>query len=396
MKEEYLHAIWRMKRLPVSQLYLTDGRKLTIKKTGWHNHDGGPDFFNGSIEIDGILWNGNIELHVKSSDWYVHKHHLDQAYNSVVLHVVFQHDKEVLIHEQKIPTLELQNLIDFNHWNLYRNLTVSSSWIPCENSIATVDEFIVQNQIETALIERLNRKNEILKQTFRELQGNHLALYYEIFAKAFGLKVNTLPFIELTKKLDLKILWKENPRLQKVLLLGLSGMLQEANRFDFEEFLTDWGFLKKKYNLDEMDFHSWKFKGLRPQSFPNLKILQFAEICSKQELFNLNHFNENEILIHLNKLNFSENFRNNLLINAIIPIIWWNYSFFQDEKLRDLALNLLMKLPSEQNQIISKWKNLTVKCKSSYQSQGLLELKNELCTHKKCLNCKIGFAILKQ
>ncbi|MFN5415780.1 MAG: DUF2851 family protein [Flavobacteriia bacterium] len=396
MKEEYLHAIWRMKRLPVSQLYLTDGRKLTIKKTGWHNHDAGPDFFNGSIEIDGIQWNGNIELHVKSSDWYVHKHHLDQAYNSVVLHVVFQHDKEVLIHEQKIPTLELQNLIDFNHWNLYRSLTVSSSWIPCENSIATVDEFIVQNQIETALIERLNRKNEILKQTFRELQGNHLALYYEIFAKAFGLKVNTLPFIELTKKLDIKILWKENPRLQKVLLLGVSGMLQEANRFGFEEFLTDWGFLKKKCNLDEMDFHSWKFKGLRPQSFPNIKILQFAEICSKQELFNLNHFNETEILIHLNNLNFSENFRNNLLINAIIPIIWWNYSFFQDEKLRDLALNLLMKLPSEQNQIISKWKNLTVKCKSSYQSQGLLELKNELCAHKKCLNCKIGFAILKQ
>lgn len=396
MKEEYLHAIWRMKRLPVSQLYLTDGRKLTIKKTGWHNHDAGPDFFNGSIEIDEMIWNGNIEIHVKSSDWYLHKHQLDPAYNSVVLHVVFQHDKEVFIQEQKIPTLELQNLIDFKHWNLYRNLTLSQQWIPCENSLAEIDSFIVQNQIELSLIERLNRKNDLLQKTFIDLKKNHLALYFEIYAKAFGLKVNTLPFIELTKKIDIKLIWKENRQRQQVLFLGTAGMFQQAERFNIQHLESDWEFLKKKYSLDEMDFSSWKFKGLRPVSFPNQKISQLAELCSNQAFFYSEDWDESTVLTLLNQLNLPVDFRNNLLINAIIPILWWNYTFFQKENMRDLALDLLQKVKAENNSIIQNWKKLGLKCKSSYQSQGLLELKNELCANKKCLNCKIGFAILKQ
>ena len=396
MKEEYLHAIWRLKRLPVSNLFLTDGRAIKILNTGWHNPDSGPDFFNGSIEIEGMRWNGNIEIHVKASDWYLHKHQDDAAYKNVILHIVFQNDKDLFIDDQKIPTLELQNLIDFNHWNKYRNLLLNQTWIPCENSIQEIEKQVVLNQIENSVVDRLNRKNQILVQTFADLENDLLALYFEIYAKAFGLKVNNLPFIELTKRIDLKTFWKVSEKQRPILFLGVAGFFQDAVKFNLIHEKKEWLFLKKKFTLGEMELSSWKFKGLRPPSFPNLKIGQFATLCSFKEFFSIHELNASQVLELLEKLKFSKDFRNNLLINAIIPIFWWNFERFQDAKMQEIALKLLSETKTENNQIISKWKNLGIKCKSSFDSQGLLELKNELCAKSKCLTCKIGFAILKK
>jgi hypothetical protein len=159
MREEYIHQIWKTKRLPMHDLQLIDGRKLTIQQVGWHNHESGPDFFNGSIELDGIKWNGNIEIHIKSSDWYAHQHQIDPAYDNVILHVVYQYDKPVIVNGEELPTLELKSYLDQNDWSSYDSLIKNQTWIPCEKSIQEVDELFVSMQIENALIERLQRKS---------------------------------------------------------------------------------------------------------------------------------------------------------------------------------------------------------------------------------------------
>ena len=90
MNEYYLHFIWKLKRLPLHQMKLVDGKVFRLLDAGAYNEfENGPDFQNGAIEFDNLKWFGAIEIHVNSSDWYLHKHHFDKRYDAVILHVVY-------------------------------------------------------------------------------------------------------------------------------------------------------------------------------------------------------------------------------------------------------------------------------------------------------------------
>jgi hypothetical protein len=144
-----------------------------------------------------------------------------------------------------------------------------------------------------------------------------------------------------------------------------------------------------------MDPSVWKFKGLRPASFPPKKIREFAQLCSKNHFFSVHDLTPSELNNLLNELPFSAQTKISILINALIPILWWNSKRFQDEKLQEECLQLLKKIPAEQNSIIQSWKKMGATIKSSFETQGLLELKNELCNKKKCLFCKVGQGVLQ-
>lgn len=403
MKEEYLHQIWLTKRLPMHQLVLTDGRKLDIKNTGWHNHASGPDFFNGSIQLDGITWNGNIEIHIKSSDWYAHKHHLDEAYNNVILHVVYKHDKPVFVQGEEIPTLELQPLLDKKHWFSYESLVTNNNWIPCQYQMQRVDPFFVAMQVENSLIERLQRKAEILELRFQLLGRNLQQLQYETLAQAFGSKINALPFVELTHRMPVKTIWREGPVAAPALLLGAAGFLETAQEnAHFKQLQHEWNFHAVKHRLHAMNRHSWKFKGLRPPGFPDVRIAQFADAVTKmQQDFSFFEKTPEELIRFFRtipsfsaKSTFTHAFQDRLLINAIVPLLWWYGNHRSEAKFREKAMDLLEKIQPENNEVIKSWAKLGIKCKSAGDSQGLLELKNEICDQKKCLSCKIGQKIL--
>jgi len=74
MKEEFLYYVWQYQLFSSLNLKTSDGKKIQLKKTGLLNKHAGPDFLNAQLYIDGQLWVGNIEMHVKASDWYLHKH----------------------------------------------------------------------------------------------------------------------------------------------------------------------------------------------------------------------------------------------------------------------------------------------------------------------------------
>lgn len=395
MKESYLHLIWKLRRIPFD-LKLVDGRPIRINQPGEFNaYASGPDFFNGSVTIENLTWNGNIEIHLNSSDWFKHKHHLDEAYNNVVLHVVLKYDQEVYVKGELLPTLELGKYIDDEHLIKLKSVDYKTSWIPCSASLREVNSMLVLDQIQSSYYQRLERKTKLLndKIEFQKLSLEQVC--FETFAQAFGLKINQLPFLELSKKLPIKVLLKENEQNRLAILFGVAGFMNQLERFNLKSLYSNWMFLKQKYDLSEIAFETWKFAGVRPVNSPKKMIERFATFLSFPIFFHLHDLSSySELENLLEALPFSKTFKTSFFVNAIIPLLWLNYMRFGDTKFRDFAMDLIESLHPESNSILDKWKEFGIPIKSSLDSQGLLELKNELCDRKKCLSCKIGNTIL--
>jgi hypothetical protein len=395
MKEEYLHLIWSQKRLPFHLMKLTDGSNFSVKSVGELNKESGPDFFNGVVEINGVKWVGNIEIHVKSSDWYLHKHQFDLSYENVILHVVYEYDKDVYIGDRKIPTIELKKYLQLSHYNSFklRNKLLQNS-IMCKDLFNTIDTIYFESMKEKSLIRRLDRKISFLNDESNFDIGQ--ILYY-FLAQAFGMKVNVSPFQQLTYRLPLKIVQREGGENAKVLLFGTSGF--EALLFTDDE-KNKWKFYKQKYEILPLPNFIWKRKGLRPEGFPEKRLNQFCEIVVKCE-FNT-HFlelNLEDIYVYLIELMnvetlISKEVRNHIIINGFVPFIYWYGKIKNNYETAQKAINLLMITDAEKNSILKNWKTLGVKIKKAYDSQALLEIFNEFCVKKKCFSCMVGTKLL--
>ncbi len=422
MNESYLQYIWKLRRIPIKNLFTTDGEKITIHNFGWHNLDPGPDFFNGQIEIANLKWSGNIEVHVKSSDWYLHKHQNDDSYNNVILHVVYQHDKEVVVNGEIIPTLELQDKIDKEHFEAYCQLTKSPNKIPCSGH-KPYDDLAIFQQLTVALIERGNRKAKELEEVFLNYGKSLIhVLHYALFS-AFGGRVNKSAFQQLANAISYSILLKESSEQVKIeaLLFGIAGFLDDHYPHPYQDSLIrEWIFLKHKYNLSSMPVSVWKFGGVRPTSFPTIKIAQLAQFIFEWK-YNTNWKNDKPSVIiqnfdsllstasspfwkthytfdktskRLHKPCMSNRAKQSIVINAVVPYLWFLGTEKKEEAYVQKAVDILEILPSESNKVITDWKDLGVLSKNAADSQSLLEQKNQFCTFRRCLVCKIGYKIL--
>jgi len=404
MNENYLQFIWKVKRIPFHLIKTTTNQAITIKNVGIHNtHESGPDFTNGRILLNGIEWAGNIEIHIKSSDWNKHNHHHDSAYENVILHVVLHHDMEILVNGSPIPTIELKDHIDREHFENWQYFADSSQEINCRKSLSSVESVYLESMMERALWDRLNRKTFFLKQV-REVSDPKEMLYF-LFARAFGVKVNQLPFEELTQRLPLSIIKSVEKNKQGELILATSGF---EPVLDFKESSRIWVKLNRTHEIGRVACLSWKRKGLRPQSHPGIRLKQFATLIENYDFeIALKHL-ETDLFIdytlkvldeHLKgeyqKLTISESFKNLIIINAIVPFIWWYAEEMENDELKSKAISVLESTKAESNTIIKTWKLLGVKVKNGYQSQALIELYNEHCMKNKCLSCEIGVQLLK-
>ena len=261
MRETYLHYLWKTQSLFLSNSFLTKGESFNVLHPGKYNTESGPDFFDGIIEIDGIVWRGNIEIHVNASDWYSHRHQTDPNYDNVILHVVFNNDKPVFVHDLALPTLELKTLINDSHKIKFNTTKVLKNQISCASFIKEIDEIYLEGMKERVILNRLNRKIVfLLDQPFKN--QDELQILYAFIFKAFGKKVNEGPFLQLAINLPYKILLQNDSKIMKHLLIGMSNL--NLSGFDPSE----WRFLKHKYQLVAIDKFQWKYKVLRPASFP--------------------------------------------------------------------------------------------------------------------------------
>jgi len=423
IKEDFLHYLWKLKKIDFSGLISTDNEEVTILDFGSYNTDSGPDFFNAKVKINDTIWAGNIEMHVYSSDWIKHKHHHDQAYKNVILHVVYEEDIKIKSNTgTKLPTIELKNRIFKNDLKNYKLLKFNKNWIPCEKAIGQVSSLSIENALEKALINRLINKSEHLKSILDDKQNNWDEAFYIFLARYFGMKTNSDAFEALAKKLPYKIILKEKDDLNKIeaLLFGQAGMLNELFVDEYPLFLkNEYEHLKNKYNLAPVPTSIWKFSKLRPLNFPTIRISQFANI-----LFNQNHIFRNvfecnniDCLIKIFKTQTSQYWENHfifdeqsinkkksigkksievLIINTVVPALFY-FGYINNETLyKEKAIDLLINLPAENNSIINKWKNLNININSAFDSQALLELKQNYCDKKRCLECPIGYEIMNK
>jgi hypothetical protein len=418
MKESILHYIWQQKLFTAQGQHTTDNEVVEVIDVGRINTDAGPDFFNAKIKIGNTLWAGNVEIHLRSSDWAKHNHQLDKKYDSVILHVVKEADVDVFrLDGEKIPQLELKysELIEQN----YEKLLSEKKWIACADKIRTVPSVFIQSWKNSLLTERLEQKISFIEDILAENNQHWEEAFYVSLARSFGFSTNSQAFELLAKSLPLSVLAKHKNNLLQIeaLLFGQAGLLVD----DADEYVVqlrkEYDFLKQKFQLQPIDAGMWKLLRLRPDNFPHIRIAQFAYLIhSSSKLFSRIIENpENEYLNEIFRTETSEYWKthylfgrpskskvkrpgaqsiNSLLINTVVPFVFCYGHHKGDQTLKDKAIQLLECIPAEKNSVITGWIALGFKMDSAYDSQSFIQLKKMYCDNKKCLRCRIGHKVL--
>jgi hypothetical protein len=423
MNEDFLHYVWKYQLFSVHDLKTTIKEDLIILKTGIHNHNSGPDFLNSQLKIDNQLWVGNVEIHLKSSDWYAHHHEIDANYDAVILHVVWEDDATIFMKNNKpLPVLVLKDFVFNSALNNYRNLfSAKQRWIPCETEITFVDSFTLENWKERLFFERLERKSIEMNQLLIENQNDFEAVLFQLLAKNFGLKVNGDAFLALVKSFDFSVLRKVRFDEQQLsaLLFGQAGFLEEIIEDEYHQQLKEeYKYLKHKYNLSAFSKNQFSFFRMRPPNFPTIRIAQLVSLYHIHQnlfskliktnvltdfyyLFNVDvnpfwktHYNFDKTS-KSSPRKLTKSFVDLLLINTIIPLKFL-YQKNRGEVNEDEFLQVFQKIKSEKNNIISKFGEIGIKVKNGYETQALLELKNNYCAKKRCLQCAIGVKLLNR
>lgn len=422
--EDFIHYTWLYQQFDKNNLKTTDGQVLNIVKPGYRNSNSGPDFENARVSIGQIEWAGKVEIHIKSSDWDKHQHQFDTAYENVILHVVWEHDEEVLRSDNTIiPTLEIKDLVYKDTLLKYENLLKNNTDIPCQHHLAEVSELSKISMIEKALAHRLQQKSEGLKAILEATQSDYEELAYRVFARNMGFKLNSEAFLRLAEVLPFKIIQKHRGNLLQIeaLLFGQAGFLDEIKDEYSESLAKEYQFLALKYGLQsqKMERREWRFLRTRLGNFPTVRISQIAAVLNHaQGLFSL--FVEDASKESVEKalqVRSSEYWRQhydfgkktdaemhgigkssieNLLINTSVQLLAFYSEKTDDYSYFEKAIKILETIKPEQNFITKIWQNLGFKCVSAFDSQALIEQFNYYCTHKRCTQCAIGVEILKK
>jgi len=421
MKEDLLHFIWKFKKYPINGLVTTSGEAINVVSTGIHNHLSGPDFFNAQLELNQQLWAGNVEIHIKSSDWYAHNHQEDSNYDNVLLHVVWEDDLSVFRKDgSQIPTLALKEYIPLKILDTYQNLFDARNYkfINCENEFIRVDEFIKDNWMDRLFVERLEQKTAIINKLLEETNNNWEHVLFLMLLKTFGSKINGETFMEIGKSIDFSIIRKlyNKPLEMESLLFGQANLLNGADEGDkyFNDLKKEYEYLKHKYNLNSV-FKSPEFFRLRPSNFPTIRIAQLSAIYVKNNnLFHLliekdepnvsgvlnaeiseyweDHFNFGKTS-KKSKKRVTISFLDLLMINTIIPLKF-AFQRYKGSVDNDALLKIMSDIKKEENNLISKFGKLGVMVKSAKDSQTYLQLYNNYCSKDKCLDCAIGASLM--
>lgn len=424
MTEAFLQYVWQHQLLE-GALSTADGQQVTIERAGMPNSDAGPDFFNARVRIGATLWAGNVEVHVKSSDWNQHRHSNDRAYDNVVLHVVYEDDQPVTLQNcHPLPTVELRGHIAEPIWNNYEALMnpPEPRPIPCCDHLAEVPQLYVGQALERLAVERIESKCLLVRRMLEESHGGWEQVCYWLLAHYFGGKVNAFPFELMAKSTDPKLLarWRNNPMRVEALLMGQAGLLEGYFNDDYPRQLqTDYEALRHGARLTPIAGYLWKFFRLRPNGFPTIRISQFARlVCQSENLFsrlletaeaeNLCRFFDVAAAPYWNdhyrfdqpagnhEKRVGDDLAQRLVINAWVPLLFEYGSQHGDEGCKERALELLQQMKPETNHIIREWRQAGIVAKDAMQSQALIQLYNEHCGNRDCLRCPIGYKILQK
>ncbi len=422
MKEDFLHYVWKLQLLNSNALECVSKEPVIVSNQGQQNFNSGPDFFNAKIKIGQQLWAGNVEIHVKASDWYVHHHETDTNYDSVILHVVWVDDAQIFRADNTLlPTLVLKNYVSDSVLNNYRKLlNKTDKWINCENNIVEVDNFTLNNWLERLFIERLEQKSQLITSLLKETAYDWEAVLFVLLAKNFGLKINGEAFLNMTKSFSFNVVRKVRTDKQNLeaLFLGMSQLLDKDEDVNYYKTLkSQFDYLKVKFKLQPSLASKIQFFRLRPDNFPTIRLAQLAALYSKhhnlfsllinvekpEEIYKAFSIELSEFWIHhytftsektgKRSKKLTHSFIDLLIINTIVPL-QFVYQKHLGKPTSEKTIGLLEKIKPEKNSIINHFKDLGLPTDNAFKTQSLLQLKNNYCTKNNCLNCKIGHNLI--
>lgn len=428
--EQLLHYCWKHKLFPANGLLTTDGQALEVLDPGLHNSNAGPDFFNAKVKIDGQLWVGNVEIHDKASDWFLHGHEKDTHYNNVILHVVGLADTQAEAADgSRPPQMELQVPEQVRH--NYDELIKTDSYPPCYRIIPSLSRLTKHSWMSALETERLERKTEDIKRRADRCQGSWEAAYFVTMARNYGFGINAEAMEQWALSIPLNDVGHHRDDIFQIeaFFMGQAGLLdplsiperhRQAAITDeyFFRLNNEYRFLAHKFSLQPVDFHSWRFLRLRPQNFPHIRISQLANLyfhrrASLSQLIECKDIKSVKELLSTsvtsywqthyafgceskpNEKHLSDASLNLLLINTVVPMLFAFGRHKLDDTLCDRAFDFLEQLKAENNHITRTWKDIGLDVENAGDSQALIQLKNEYCDRRDCLRCRFGYEYLR-
>ena len=428
MTERLLQFIWQFQYFNKNELSTAEGELVQVILPGQHNNDQGPDFSNAKILIGNTTWAGTIELHIKTSDWNKHKHQEDKNYNNVILHVVWGDDRSpdpiaTCLPTGKIgsvPVIELKSRVSKLLLQRYEELMLSSAFIPCEKSIRSVPDITINIWKERLLIERLLRKARMVESYMQQNNYHWEETFWWMLARNFGMKVNAEAFEAMARSIPLTILAKHKNQIHQLeaLLLGQAGLLKESFIEDYPNLLQkEYRFLQSKYNIQPIQLPLFSLR-MRPGNFPAIRLAELAmlvhgsahlfskikEAVSAKEIKQFFEVTANDYWHYHYQFDETSAFKkkkigismiDNIIINTVAPVLFAYGNYQSENRYKDKALQCLEEITAEKNLITKGFEQLNIENKNAWDSQALIELKNEYCNRKRCLECSIGNNILK-
>jgi hypothetical protein len=415
--ERLLQFIWQLQYFNKSELTTTTGEAVQIIFPGQHNTNQGPDFSEAKIRIADTTWAGNVELHFRTSDWEKHNHHLDDNYRNVILHVVWEND---VSDGNPIPVLQLKERVSKILLERYEDLMNAAGFIPCDKTIPTVRDIIWKSWKERLLAERLIRKAKVVEDYLQQSNYHWEEAFWWLLARNFGMKVNADAFEQVAKSIPLATLTKHKNQIHQLeaLLLGQAGLLSGRLQEGYPRMLwKEYEFYRNKYKLPQPGGHLF-FLRMRPGNFPTVRLAQLAmlvlesshlfskikEASSAHEISKWFDITANDYWHYHYRFDETSAFKKkkigaamiqNIMINTVAPMLFAYGHSHNEEKYKRKSLRWLEETSPEVNAITKGFSRLKIESKSAFDSQALIELKNEYCSRKRCLECAVGAAILK-
>ena len=428
--EQLIHYVWKHKLFPLTGLKTTDGQEVEVIDTGLHNHNAGPDFFNAKVKIGGTLWVGNVEIHDRASDWFLHRHDRDPNYNNVILHVAESIDVDVKTRRGDYPP-QMRLQVPTAVREHYEELLTTDEYPACYRIIPSLSKLMVHSWMSALQTERLEQKTEAIAQRVKDCDGSWEAAYFVTLARNYGFGINGDAFETWAKLIPLQSVAHHRDNLMQIeaFFLGQAGLLdiaaiperyqqQALNDSYFTELKSEYQYLAHKFGLQAMDANQWRFLRLRPQNFPHIRIAQLAHLYYEQwaglsqllecesvkqvrELLatQVTHYWETHYVFGeksaKSEKKLSAASLNLQIINTVAPILFAYGKHKNSEKYCERAFDFLETLKAEENHIVRMWKEVGLMVETAGDSQALIQLKKEYCDRKDCLRCRIGYEYLK-
>lgn len=426
MKEEFLHFLWKYGLYDKEKLLDNEGNRIIIINPGEYNRDAGPDFFNARISVAGTVWAGNVEIHLRSSYYDIHGHHKDPGFDNVILHIVVENDKRVFNSRgEELLTSEIK--FDSSLHDKYLSLVNNSYIIACQDDIADFDSLLLRHWIEALVVERLGQKSEKIEGILSDTGNDWEETFYRLLSRYFGFRVNTEPFEMLARAIPFRIIRKHTDnRFQiEALLYGTAGMLQEGlfsealNDDYYKGLIREYRMLSSKYSLRPLHGWIWKFSRLRPSNFPTVRISQLSgmlavagglfsrvievdDIRQLKELFEItgsSYWDDHYIfgqIKHGYAKRTGTQATDIILINSVLPLLSTYGKARGLPEYSERALTFLENIRAEENSVTREWLCIGIKAESALESQALLQLRDHYCRKRRCLDCRIGFDLIKK